>query len=189
MFARGTAEARMSWLRPATGARSSGNSPVRSISAARGRDSFDRQRADGVAQELLLGQAVRERRRCGSPRSIVAAPTASRATDARPAAPPDSDRAVAEPLRHGSALARRGRPRTSLMSIASTAVTTIGRRQAVAHHDHAERAGGRDRLGAGLQDLRVRSALIRVPRVSSIHIRPPPAPQQNVFLPRLLHLA
>ena len=28
---------------------------------------------------------------------------------------------------------------------------------------------------------RVRSALIRVPRVSSIHIRPPPAPQQNVF--------
>ena len=30
---------------------------------------------------------------------------------------------------------------------------------------------------------RVRSALIRVPRVSSIHIRPPPAPQQNVFLP------
>ena len=31
---------------------------------------------------------------------------------------------------------------------------------------------------------RVRSALIRVPRVSSIHIRPPPAPQQNLFLPR-----
>jgi len=30
---------------------------------------------------------------------------------------------------------------------------------------------------------RVRSALIRVPRVSSIHIRPPPAPQQNEFLP------
>ena len=26
----------------------------------------------------------------------------------------------------------------------------------------------------------VRSALMRVPRVSSIHIRPPPAPQQNV---------
>jgi hypothetical protein len=32
---------------------------------------------------------------------------------------------------------------------------------------------------------RVRSALIRVPRVSSIHIRPPPAPQQNVFRPLL----
>ena len=31
---------------------------------------------------------------------------------------------------------------------------------------------------------RVRSALMRVPRVSSIHIRPPPAPQQNVCLPR-----
>ena len=31
----------------------------------------------------------------------------------------------------------------------------------------------------------VRDSLIRVPRVSSIHIRPPPAPQQNVFLPRL----
>ena len=30
---------------------------------------------------------------------------------------------------------------------------------------------------------RVRSSLIRVPRVSSIHIRPPPAPQQNVVLP------
>ena len=30
---------------------------------------------------------------------------------------------------------------------------------------------------------RVRSALIRVPRVSSIHIRPPPAPQQKLFLP------
>ena len=24
---------------------------------------------------------------------------------------------------------------------------------------------------------------MRVPRVSSIHMRPPPAPQQNVFLP------
>ena len=32
---------------------------------------------------------------------------------------------------------------------------------------------------------RVRSTLIRVPRVSSIHIRPPPAPQQNVSLPLL----
>ena len=32
---------------------------------------------------------------------------------------------------------------------------------------------------------RVRSSLIRVPRVSSIHIRPPPAPQQNVSLPLL----
>ena len=30
---------------------------------------------------------------------------------------------------------------------------------------------------------RVRSALIRVPLVSSIHIRPPPAPQQNVWRP------
>ena len=30
---------------------------------------------------------------------------------------------------------------------------------------------------------RARSALIRVPRVSSIHIRPPPAPQQNVWRP------
>jgi hypothetical protein len=30
---------------------------------------------------------------------------------------------------------------------------------------------------------RVRSSLIRVPRVSSIHMRPPPAPQQNVCLP------
>jgi hypothetical protein len=30
---------------------------------------------------------------------------------------------------------------------------------------------------------RVRSALIRVPRVSSIHIRPPPAPQQNAWRP------
>jgi len=30
---------------------------------------------------------------------------------------------------------------------------------------------------------RVRSTLMRVPRVSSIHMRPPPAPQQNVFLP------
>ena len=30
---------------------------------------------------------------------------------------------------------------------------------------------------------RVRSALIRVPRVSSIHIRPPPAPQQKVWRP------
>ena len=30
---------------------------------------------------------------------------------------------------------------------------------------------------------RVRSALIRVPRFSSIHMWPPPAPQQNVSLP------
>ncbi len=29
----------------------------------------------------------------------------------------------------------------------------------------------------------VRFSLMRVPRVSSIHMRPPPAPQQNVFLP------
>ena len=29
----------------------------------------------------------------------------------------------------------------------------------------------------------VRAALTRVPRVSSIHIRPPPAPQQNVCRP------
>ena len=31
----------------------------------------------------------------------------------------------------------------------------------------------------------VRDSLMRVPRVSSIHMRPPPAPQQNVFRPRL----
>ena len=30
---------------------------------------------------------------------------------------------------------------------------------------------------------RVRSALMRVPRSSSIHMRPPPAPQQNVLRP------